>query len=65
MKKQPKIEDLGIVLGSDEMKFWHDLIEARKIDLQLTEQNLKFYKWMLEKAQIEYDRAKQEFERNA
>lgn len=55
-------EDLGIKLGSDDMVFWRDLIESKKIDLKTTEQNLKFYKFIIEYAEIEYKKAEASYE---
>lgn len=62
MKNQKnKTEDLGIKLGSDEMVFWRNLIDAKKIDLKTTEDNLKFYRFIVKYAEEEYKKAEEEF----
>lgn len=62
MKKQPKqIEDLGIKLGSDDMVFWRNLITAREYDIKVTEENLRYYKFILENAKKEFEKAEIEF----
>lgn len=61
MAEQNQIKDLGIKLGSDDMIYWRDLIDAKKQDIKITEQNLKFYKFIVENAQKEYDKAEKEF----
>jgi hypothetical protein len=59
MKKKKK--ELGIKLGSDEMVFWRDVIEAKKIDIKTTEDNLKFYKAIVKMAEQKYKEAEQKF----
>ena len=60
-KTQKPNNDLGIKLGSDEMVYWKNLIEAKKRDVQITEENLKFYKFIVENAEKEYEKAEKEF----
>jgi len=43
------------------MVFWDKIIQAKKIDVENTEVNLKYYKWLLEKAEEEYKKAEEEF----
>jgi len=54
-------EDLGIKLGSDEMVYWKNIIEAKKMDVKMTEENLKFYKFIVKYAEQEYQKAEKEF----
>lgn len=62
MQKQPKkIRPEEIKLGNEDMKYWSDLIEAKKQDIKITEQNLKFYKFILHYAELEYQKAEKEF----
>lgn len=60
MAKEEK-SDLGLKVGSDEMLYWRNLIDAKKIDLKITEENLKFYKFIIENAEREYAKAEEEF----
>ena len=55
-QKKPPIK-----LGSDDMVFWRDLIESKKIDIKTTENNLKFYKFIVHYAEKEYEKAEKEF----
>ena len=65
MRKGKNKQDLGIKLGSDEMVFWRNIIEAKKVDLRVSEENLKFYKFIIENAKKEYEKAEQEYTSNA
>ncbi len=56
-------ENLGIKLGSDEMVYWKNLIEAKKRDVKMTEENLKFYKFIVKYAEEEYKKAEKEFKK--
>lgn len=61
MGKNKLPKDLGIKLGSDEMVYWRNLIEAKKRDIKITEENLKFYKFIVYYAEKEYQKAEEEF----
>lgn len=62
MQKQEKNkEDLGIKLGSPEMVFWRNTLEANKINIKTTEENLKFYKFIDKYASLEMEKAEKEF----
>lgn len=56
-----KTEKLDIKFGSDEMVYWRNLIDAKERDIKITEENLKFYKFIVENAKREYDKAEKEF----
>ena len=60
-KQQKKPEDLGIKIGSEEMVYWRNLIDAKELDLKTTKENLKFYEFILKNAKIEYEKAEKEF----
>lgn len=62
-KKETK--NLGIKLGSDDMVFWKNMIEAKEIDIKVTEENLRFYKFIVENAKKEYEKAEKEFNSKA
>jgi hypothetical protein len=64
MKKQEKSEDLGVKFGSDEMVFWRNLIEAKKMDLKITKENLKFYEAILEMAEKKFKEAEEDFNKS-
>lgn len=61
MKQEKKNKDLNIKLGSEDMIYWRDLIDAKERDLKITQQNLKFYKFIIENAKKEYEKAEKEF----
>ena len=56
-KKNP----LGIKLGSDDMVFWRNIIDSRKLDIKTSENNLKYFKSILKMAEEEYKKAEAEF----
>jgi len=57
-----KNEDkLGLKLGSEDMIFWRNLIDAKRLDLKTTQDNLKFYEFLLECAEKKYAEAEKEF----
>lgn len=60
-KKQKDNKDVNF--GSDEMVFWRNLIDAKKIDIKTTEDNLKFYKFIVENAEREYKKAEKKFKK--
>lgn len=62
MKNQAKSEDLGVVMGNDDMVFWQQIIDSRKIDISTAENNLKYFKAILELAEERYKVSKKEFE---
>ena len=59
--QQQKSEDLGVKFGSDEMVFWRNLIESKKIDLKITKENEKFYQFIIDNAEREFKKAEEEF----
>lgn len=59
--QEKKIEDLDVTLGNDDMKFWHNLINAKERDIEVTEENLKFYRFILKYAKKEYEKAEKKF----
>lgn len=59
--KQTNEEDLGIKLGSDDMVFWRNLCEARKIDIKVATENMKYFEFILKNAEEEYKKAEEEF----
>lgn len=61
METKNNKEDLKVKFGSDEMIFWRDLIDAKKQDVKLTEQNLKFYKFIVENAEKEFEKAEEKY----
>lgn len=60
-KQQKKTEDLGIKLGSDDMVYWQNMITAKERDIVVTEENLKFYKFIVKYAKQELEKAEKEF----
>lgn len=60
-KKKNLIKAEDIILGTDEMKYWKDLIDAKKRDIEISEQNLKFYKFIVKYAEMEYKKAEDKF----
>lgn len=48
-------------LGSDDMVYWQTLIDAKEKDIKITEENLRFYKFILKYAKLEYEKAEKEF----
>lgn len=54
-------EDLGVKLGSDDMVFWRDIIAARKMDIQRSEENIKYFKAILEITEARYKEAEENF----
>ena len=64
MRKR-KSEDLGIKLGSDDMVYWRNIIDAQTLEIKGMEKSLRFSKWLVDNAQIEYEEAEQEFNSNA
>lgn len=59
--QQKKPEDLGVKFGSDDMIYWKTLIDAKERDIKITEENLKFYNFIVENAKKEYEKAEEEF----
>lgn len=59
--QQKKPEELGVKLGSDDMIYWKTLIDAKERDIKITEENLKFYNFIVENAKKEYEKAEEEF----
>ena len=57
MKEQKPL----IKLGSDDMVYWRNLIDAKERDIKITEENLKFYKFIVENAKKEYKKAEDDF----
>ena len=53
--------DLKIKVGSEDMVFWRDIVEARKEDISISEKNLKYYREILKMAEENYKKAEQEF----
>ena len=60
---QKKLNKDDVKLGSEDMAFWQNLIEAKKIDIKVTEDNLRFYKFIVENAEREFRKAEEEFNR--
>lgn len=61
--KKPKslIKPSDVKLGSEEMLYWKNLIDSKEKDLKITQENLKFYKFIVKYAKEEYERAEKEF----
>lgn len=59
-----KPDDLGIKLGSDDMIFWRDIRDSQKREVEQIEKSLKFSRWLHEKAELEYQDAEKEFNKN-
>ena len=59
--QQNKIKPEDVKLGNDDMKFWQNLINAKERDIEVTEENLKFYRFILKYAKLEYEKAEKEF----
>lgn len=59
--QQKKPEDLGVKFGSDDMIYWKTLIDAKERDIKITEENLKFYNFIVHYAKQEYEKAEEEF----
>jgi len=56
-------EDLGVKLGSDDMVFWRNIVDAYTRDLEMHEKTLRLIRFVLENAQKEYTKAEEEFNR--
>lgn len=65
MPNQKKPSKIDVKLGSEDMAFWQEIIEARKIDIANTEKNLKYYKFILENAEKEFKKAEEEFNKSS
>ena len=61
MDKEKKSEDLGIKLGSDDMVFWRNLIDAKEMDIKISKDNIKVYQLILDGAKKKYKEAEEEF----
>lgn len=61
MEQQKNKEDLGIKLGSDEMVFWKNILEAQEREIDNIKKSLKFSTWLRDKSKIEYEKAEKEF----
>jgi len=53
--------DLGVKFGSLEMIYWRDIIEARKLDIKTSEDNLKYFRAILAMAEDKFKQAEAEF----
>ena len=49
--KRKGFRDATAVIASEEEKFWSDVVEARKADIESMERNLKYYRAILKMAQ--------------
>lgn len=56
-----KKEDLGVKFGNDEMIFWRNIIDARKLDIESSENNIKYFKAIIEIAEKRFKEAEKEF----
>ena len=54
-------EDLKIKLGSEDMVFWRDVVDNRKLDIATSEKNLKYSKAILKMAEQKYKEAEEKF----
>lgn len=56
-------EKIDVKFGSNDMIFWRGIIDAKKIDIKTTEGNLKYYKFIVKKAEEEFKKAEEEFKK--
>ena len=54
-------EDLGVKLGSDDMVFWRNIVDAYKRDLDTHEKTVRLIRFVIENAEKEYTKAEEEF----
>ena len=62
--KNPKLkksDHMDVKLGSGDMAYWKQIINAKKLDIQTTEDNLKFYKFIVKYAEQEFKKAEEKF----
>lgn len=57
-------EKIDAKFGSEDMAFWKQIVDARKMDIEASKRNIKYFGAILEVAEQKYKEAEEAFKKD-